>query len=142
MTPFMTGDDVFILQNMLMRVPAANVTPSGFYDDSTAAAVFSFKRTRGIIPVNDVFDALAAAGALQSLAADGYVDDGAPPSASGHLYKVVIPVHANRSIETMATLQAANGSAVFSFTVRAHGIDTPPSPPWPYFNSSGFGLNM
>jgi len=57
------------------------------------------------------------------------------------LYKVLVPVHRNRSIESTASLIAANGSVVYSFTVRAHGIDAPPAPAWPYFNSCCDGLN-
>jgi hypothetical protein len=38
----MQGDDVFIAQNLLARLPA-NLTASGTFDNATAAAVFAFK---------------------------------------------------------------------------------------------------
>jgi len=40
--PPMQGDDVFIAQNLLARLPA-NLTASGTFDNATAAAVFAFK---------------------------------------------------------------------------------------------------
>jgi hypothetical protein len=42
-------------------------------------------------------------------------------------------VHRNRSIETTAHLIAGNGSTVYSFTARLHGIDVPAGA-WPAFN--------
>jgi hypothetical protein len=38
----MQGDDVFIAQNLLARLPA-NLTASGTFDNATAAAVLAFK---------------------------------------------------------------------------------------------------
>lgn len=137
----MNGDDVFILQNLLLRVPSSNVTASGMYDEATAAAVLLFKTLHGVVPLDDIFDAPGAAAALSILSADGYVDDGVAPAQLGYLYKVLIPVHLNRSIEANAKLIAANGSVVYSFTARLHGIDAPPPPPWPYYSST-VGLNM
>lgn len=84
---------------------------------------------------------VTAAAVLSQLSADGYKDDGKPPSATGHLYKLHVPVHTNRSIETTATLYGANGTALFSFTVRAHGHNYAGDPAvWPNFNES-IGLN-
>ena len=45
-------------------------------------------------------------------------------------------------IETNATLYAGNGTALFSFRVRAHGWDDTNPAPWPDFNNTGDGLNM
>jgi len=50
---------------------------------------------------------------------DNYKDDGIMPP--GYIYKVFVPVYRNRSIETTATLYAANGSALHTFQVRAKG---------------------
>lgn len=139
--PLMTGDDVFMMQKMLARA-VSNVPASRNYDDATAAAVAAFKAEYALSPADNVFDAGAAALLLTNFSADGYVDDGVPPVQKGFLYKVLVPVHRNRSIETTATLIAGNGSAIYSFTVRAHGIDAPPAPAWPYFNSCCDGLNQ
>jgi hypothetical protein len=79
---------------------------------------------------------------VSHLSSDGYVDDGRPANALGYMYKVVVPVHKNRSIETNATLYAGNGTAVFTFRVRAHGHDVGHTNPWPDFNNVDPGLNM
>lgn len=94
------------------------------------------------LPTTGVLDEATADAVLAVLSADGYVDDGQPPSAYGKLYKVWVPVHRNRSIESTAVLFAANGTAVYNFTVRAHGIDAPPAPAWPSFSSCCDGLNV
>lgn len=79
---------------------------------------------------------------LSKLSRDGYVDSGIPPAQLGYKYKVFVPVYQNRSIETTASLIAANGSVVYTFTARAHGSDFLPSPPWPHFDSCCDGLNQ
>lgn len=50
---------------------------------------------------------------------DGYRDNG--KVLPGYKYKVYVPVYRNRSIETTATLYAANMTALHRFTVRTHG---------------------
>ena len=47
-----------------------------------------------------------------------------PASARGKLYKIFVPVHRNRSIETWATLSNATGAVLLAFKVHAHGKDT------------------
>jgi hypothetical protein len=69
-------------------------------------------------------------------------DDGAAPESLGYAYKVHIALpSANRSVEAVATLIAANGSALFSFTARLHGAEGYPVPSWPSWNNSDSGLN-
>ena len=53
-----------------------------------------------------------------------------------------MPVHANRSVETQATLYAGNGTALFTFACRAHGFNLGGDNAWPNFNNSDGGLNM
>lgn len=81
---------------------------------------------------------------LGVLTDDHYRDDGLPPTAHGdqYLYKIVVPVHRNRSIESKASLIATNGSTIFTFTVRAHGYSLGPDHTWPDFNNSGPGRNQ
>ena len=50
-----------------------------------------------------------------------YVDDGKTAAARGKLYKIYVPVHRNRSIETWATLSNASGAVLLTFKVHAHG---------------------
>ena len=50
-----------------------------------------------------------------------YVDDGKTAAARGKLYKIYVPVHRNRSIETWATLSNASGAVLLKFKVHAHG---------------------
>jgi len=52
---------------------------------------------------------------------DGYSDPLQFPLPNGALYKIYIPVHDNRSIETNATLYDANGTVLLQFVVRCHG---------------------
>ncbi len=46
--PFLAGDDVFILQNLLKRLPF-NVTTDGQYGNQTATAVYALKKGAYII---------------------------------------------------------------------------------------------
>ena len=51
-------------------------------------------------------------------------------------------VHDNRSAESNATLYAGNGTALFTFRVRAHGhSNTDPNTTWPDFTDD-VGINQ
>lgn len=52
---------------------------------------------------------------------DGYKDPLVFPLPKQYLYKVYIPVHQDRSIETNATLFSQNGTVLLRFVVRCHG---------------------
>lgn len=74
---------------------------------------------------------------------DHYVDDGQPAAARGYKYKIVVPVHRNRSIESIGTLYAGNGTALFQFHARSHGYNIDDIPrPWPNWNDTDDGLTM
>ena len=57
---------------------------------------------------------------IDHLAADGFIDDGSSAGSynNGYLYKLVLPVHRNRSIETTITLFDASGTEWMHFPVR------------------------
>lgn len=139
-----TGTDVYILQNLLGRqsgvTPIANTTT--YFGPETQALLEHFQ-TANKLAATGVLDVTSATLVLAQLSEDGYKDDGRPPSALGYKYKIYVPVHRNRSIETNATLIHGNGTALFTFRVRAHGFCEPGvcSNVWPSFNSQTDGLN-
>ena len=73
---------------------------------------------------NGIMNADLAQLILDEYSSDGYVDDGGSAESQGYLYKVFIPVHRNRSIQSTATLFSANNTVLMQFTVRTHGYDT------------------
>lgn len=62
------------------------------------------------------------------------------PAPCGYL-QLHVPVHRNRSIETVATLLSATNNVLRTFTVRTHGHNADAASPWPDFNSTDPGLN-
>lgn len=115
------GDDVVILQNLLPR--SINVTtvvkPTGVYDKQTAVAVAQYKQANRIESDPLVFDEITANLVLDQLSYDGYKDDGQKPV--GYKFKIIIPVHKDRNIETQGSLLDANNKVLHQFRVRAHG---------------------
>jgi len=70
-----------------------------------------------------VLDAATATKLLQAHMSDNYKDD---PQADLQLlkyfkYKLYVPVHKNRSIETTATLFDNKLNVLHKFTIRTHG---------------------
>lgn len=143
-----SGDDVLLLQRLLGARAAAwcgaDFLPAvaSVFDDATGACLALFQAPQGL-PASGVLDAATASAVLRVLGPDGYVDDGVPPAALGYAYKVLVVLpSANRSVEAQARLIAANGSELFSFTVRLHGAEGYPVPAWPSYNDSDSGLNQ
>jgi len=126
--PAMQGNDVFILQNLLQRTFDFKPT-YGSYDNLTSYFVHKFQEQVGL-PSEGVFDVSTANIFLAKNLPDNYKDSGVIPS--GYLYKMYIPVYANRSIETMGTLYWHNGTILHQFTVRTHGQNS---------NTTGLALN-
>jgi len=121
-SPPLTGSDVFMAQNLLIRSPFVDpeLPLSSNYDALSAAAVIAFQTGNGL-SVTGVFDNATATVLLAlHLDADGYKDDG-EPLPPGFSYKVYVPVYRNRAIETTATLFDANLNVLHTFTVRTHG---------------------
>ena len=145
------GSDVTILQHLLTRAPAPCALTcdtecgqagacgcSGVYDDATAASIACWTNSSV-----GVFSQSTAWRVLSHLSSDGYMDDGTPARLTGHKYKILLPVHRNRSIETTATLLDGNNTKLYTFRVRTHGHDVDASGlniggrPWPDFHDVG-----
>ena len=126
-TPPMSGDDVTIMQNVLMRSPFAtsqgNFQVTGKYDLETANAVSRFQFGNNFVPPTGIFDAGTATRLLTLHLDDEYRDDGT--ILPGYLYKMHIPVHRNRSIETTGTLYDSQMKVLRTFTTRTHGQNGP-----------------
>jgi len=122
--PYLQGNDVYLLQNLLSRSPfCPQVSISSAYDINTNEAVIAFQ-TGNKIPVTGSFDSNTANTLLSLHSNDQYKDNGRYPSGD-YLYKVYIPVHKNRSVETTGTLFSRNMTIMHKFTTRTHGINNP-----------------
>ncbi len=61
----------------------------------------------------------------------------------GYKYKVHIPVHTNRSIETFATLFDKDNNKLMTFKVRTHGHRADgTTQAWPDYGNGDVGLNQ
>jgi len=142
-SPMMSGNDVIIAQNLLKRDDAVDsmLSCDGVYGSQSAAATSAFQRAHSLKETG-VFDANTANLVLQLHSADGYKDSGFTAASMGYLYKLHVPVHSNRSIETTATLFDASNNIIMTFRVRTHGHrDDGSSAPWPDFGNGDVGLN-
>eukprot|EP00761_Pharyngomonas_kirbyi_P013327 gb/GECH01013355.1/.p1 GENE.gb/GECH01013355.1/~~gb/GECH01013355.1/.p1 ORF type:complete len:298 (+),score=59.84 gb/GECH01013355.1/:1-894(+) len=123
--PLIQGTDVYILQNLIKRFPdASNLNVTKVYDLPTQKAVQKFQLHFHLF--NDkwgVFGKETAQKLLELYLDDHYQDDGSIPS--GYLYKVHVPIHQNRSIETKATLYDNQMNVRHTFTARTHGQNDP-----------------
>eukprot|EP01132_Coremiostelium_polycephalum_P004863 gene4863-6061_t len=117
-SPQLTGSDVYILQNLLVRSGSSNLDLTGIFDQTTASALENYQ-TLNKLPVTGVLDINTATQILNTNIDDGYKDNGMIPP--GFLYKVHIPVYKNRSIETTATLYDSQMNTLLTFTARTHG---------------------
>jgi len=143
--PPMTGNDVFIAQNLLVRDSAvSNLVVNGLYDKDTVAAVAAFQAARALAVSGDL-DSPSAQELLNLHSLDGVADSGFTAKSMGYKYKVSVPVHTNRSVETMGTLFDDNNNVLLTFKVRTHGLrDDGTSAAWPDFGSTppDVGLNQ
>jgi peptidoglycan hydrolase-like protein with peptidoglycan-binding domain len=124
--PPLVGDDVIVLQNLLLRSAfVRKFDLTGAFDSPTAAALGAFQAGEGVGAQLGVLDAATAALLLELHAEDNYRDT--PYLPAGAKYKVYVPVHRNRSIETTCVLFDANLTVLYEFTCRTHGQDDPAS---------------
>jgi len=141
-TPPMQGQDVVILQNLIIRSRyVLNCSENGFYDNLTAQAVQQFQLGNKI-QADSIFGPTTATLLLEQCSCDWYRDDGVVAGSLGYKYKVLIQVFANRSYEHLAILFDANNTVLHQFRVRAHGHDNAVvTPPWPSWSNT-VGLNQ
>ena len=120
--PPMEGSDVVILQNLLRRGSSpsgVDLKATGLFDNDTQRVLQNFQEDEGLIPADGVLNPLTAVTVLKKLMNDMYRDDGTIPD--GVKFKLHIPVHRDRKIETNATLYDSKGNVLHRFLVRAHG---------------------
>jgi len=117
--PPLQGNDVTILQHLLIRSPyVKGLQSTGKFDAATATAVSDFQ-TGNQLQVDGIVGQETAQKLLDLHMSDGYKDDG--KILPGFKYKVHIPVSRNRSVETTAYLYDSNMSLIYQFHVRLHG---------------------
>lgn len=143
----MEGNDVTIAQTLLNRAPSTSdpLSVDGEFGSSTADAVSAFQAASADPQLTETgkVDADTAQALLDCCMEDGYVDDGVSAGAQGYLYKFIVPVHTNRSVETTAQLLDENNTQVMEFRVRCHGYrDDGTSEAWPDYGDGDVGLNM
>ena len=111
------GDDVYILQNLIIRSKFVDPTlnASRFYDEATAKAVYLFQQGNDLAATGTL-DETTANLVLDTLMDDGYKDDGTIPA--GYLYKLHVPVYKDRTIQVNATLYDSNMTPLHTFIVR------------------------
>lgn len=141
-SPMMTGNDVLIAQTLLNRATSTSpkLSTDGVYGSASAKATSQFQALNGLKSTGTVDDTTAQK-MMDQLSADGYKDSGFSAASMGYLYKLHIPVHNNRSIETTATLFDADNNVIMKFTARTHGHrNDGSSAPWPDFGDGDYGL--
>lgn len=135
----MTGTDISITQYLLLRDSAVSpdLEVDGKFGASTAAAVSSFQVAHNLTATS-VLSEVEAQLLLDLYSADGVKDGDWTAASKGYKYKLHIPVHANRSIETTATLFDSQNNIMHMFTVRSHGHrdNDIGNGAWPDFGSS------
>mmetsp|Transcript_6818 Transcript_6818/g.10119 ORF Transcript_6818/g.10119 Transcript_6818/m.10119 type:complete len:309 (+) Transcript_6818:43-969(+) len=144
--PEMTGNDVLIAQTLLLRDTAvlsdpssSGLTADGIYGSVSAAATAVFQSSQ-LITSTGVLDEVTAQKLLDLHSADNYKDSGFSAASMGYLYKIHIPVHKNRSIETFATLYDKDNNIVMVFKSRQHGHRAQGDSKWPDFGNGDIGL--
>ena len=113
-TPYQTGSDVTITQNLLIRdasVPSSSLACDGVYSQASVDAVKAFQGANAL-PVTGTLDQASASLLLQLHSGDGVKDSGFTAKSMGYKYKLNIPVHSNRSIETVGTLFDADNKVL------------------------------
>lgn len=142
-SPIMSGNDVVIAQNLLIRDDAVDnsLECDGSYGSLSAEATAAFQSAYKLAETG-ILDEETAQLLLDLHSNDNYKDSGFTAASMGYLYKLHIPVHSNRSIETTATLYDDVNNVIMKFTVRTHGHRNDGSAaPWPDFGNGDVGLN-
>jgi hypothetical protein len=143
-SPAQTGSDVTIAQTLLVRDSAVdqNLVIDGVYGKASASATTAFQKAHAL-SASGVLDEATATKLLDLHSADGYKDTGFTAASMGYLYKFHIPVHSNRSVETVATLFDKDNNSLLKFTVRTHGKrGDGTTAAWPDYGNGDIGLNQ
>jgi hypothetical protein len=135
----MSGNDVIIFQNLILRSPAVTqFEPNGIFGIESETATHQFQELNGLSSTG-IFDDKTANMLLSLHSNDGVKDTGFTAASMGYLYKIFIPVYENRSIETSATLYDAYNNVLLTFPARTHGKTDPNAPSSSYPDN---GLNQ
>jgi len=143
-SPKMTGNDVIIAQNLLKRDKAVdpNLATDGVYGQDSAKATAAFQSNNGL-PSTGTLDSASAQKLLDLYTDDKVTDTGFTAASMGYMYKVHIPVHNNRSVETYSTLYDKNNKVLLKFKTRTHGHrDSGSSAPWPDYGVQDVGYTQ
>lgn len=137
---------MLIAQNLLKKdVSVASLFDvTGVFDDATVKALSTFQQENAL-QVTGQLDSNSAAMLLNLYSSDGIQDTGFSAASLGYKYKFSVPVHTNRSIETVGTLFDSSNNVLMTFPVRTHGHrDDNGNWGWPDFGSQppDFGLNQ
>jgi len=125
--PMMTGQDVFIMQNLLLRSPYVAKFQMG---NNMTGVVYG------------VFDSPTANLLLLLHSCDNYTDNGTSARLLGNYkYKFLFQVFNNRSYETKAYLYNADNVLLYQFIARLHGYALTGNNTWPDYTQD-VGLNM
>lgn len=140
-SPMMTGNDVTIAQSLLKRDSAVDqsLIVDGIYGSDSSKATASFQAAHDL-PSTGILDSASASLLMELHSADGYKDSGFTAASMGYLYKFHIPVYANRSIETYATLFDKDNNVLLKFRTRSHGArDDGSEAAWPDYGDGDIG---
>jgi len=120
--PPLEGNDVVILQNLLLRHPTIhNLKRTGIFDENTQKALAIFQRDQQCSQQEGNLDVETGKLVIQQLMDDGYRDDGVVPDDCK--FKLHVPVSRDRTKETTATLYKCGdgGKVLHRFTIRTRG---------------------
>lgn len=143
-SPVMTGNDVLIAQTLLLRDDAVDKSfvATGNYADDSAKATAAFQSAHNL-PSTGVLDSVSAQTLLDLHSDDQYTDSGFTAASLGYLYKLHIPVHNNRSVETYSTLFDKDNNVLLKFKTRTHGHRADGTDvPWPDYGNNDIGLTQ
>lgn len=142
--PLMTGNDVLIAQTLLKRDAAVdkNFVATGTFAQDSATATAAFQGAHSL-PSTGVLDEVSAQTLLDLHSDDQYSDSGFTAASMGYLYKIHIPVHTNRSVETYSTLFDKDNNVMLKFKSRTHGHRADGTDePWPDYGNGDIGLTQ
>eukprot|EP01124_Arcella_intermedia_P029482 TRINITY_DN6232_c0_g1_i1.p1 TRINITY_DN6232_c0_g1~~TRINITY_DN6232_c0_g1_i1.p1 ORF type:complete len:293 (-),score=37.57 TRINITY_DN6232_c0_g1_i1:77-868(-) len=116
-----SGKDVYITQLLLSRSPFVSGISLNFdFDSQTEQALRAFQ-TGNNLTESGTLDPDTANLLYKLHYADGYKDDGTFPE--GYLYKIHIEVSSDRNKETVGYLYDTNGTLLYNFPARLHGVE-------------------